>query len=273
MVLMKKLYLFSLNASLNRPTSVLRYINKSPIDVSTLNTRKFSTKKSNDGNNIRHKTKTKTNKFIDAQNDFVTHQLNTSFAAHLKRQQKLWNQVQKEEKEEEEKRKWLKQNSYKVRDVNYGHKNENWRENRTISDESSSNEFHRKSNYHKNPTDTDHDDISNESDSDDYDIEKLEIPNWDDIKLNEMNKDVYRPSDTTQNRHAQEVDAFRNKMQIKIDANAPKPIFEFNELNGLTEMLIAALEKQHIVECTPIQSQGIPLALSGANMLAISQSG
>lgn len=283
MVLTKKFYLFCLNASLNRSTSILRIINKSPIAVSTLRARKFSTKKSNDGNNIRQKTKTKTNKFIDTENDFVTHQLNTSFATHLKRQQKIWNQLQKEEKDDEEKRKWLKQskikrepfhqNSYELRDDNYGHKNENRKEKRTISDESSSNNFHRKSNYPKRRIDNDHDDDLNVSDSDDYEIEKLEIPNWDDIKLTKINRDVYQPSEKTQNRDGQEADAFRRKMQIKIETNAPMPIFEFNELNGLTEMLVAALEEQQIVECMPVQAQGIPIVLSGANMLAISQSG
>lgn len=103
MMLTKKLYLFCLN----RPTFVLRYINKPQTAVAALNVRNFVTKKSNDGNNTRDKTKT--NKHIDGQNEFVTHQLNTSFASHLKRQQKIWNQLQKDEKEEEEKRKLLKQ--------------------------------------------------------------------------------------------------------------------------------------------------------------------
>lgn len=143
-----------------------------------------------------------------------------------------------------------------------------------MSDESSSKYFHRKSNYSRNhQIDKDLGDVSGESDSEDYSVEQLEVPNWDDVELNKIDKDVYKPSDKTQNRQAQEVDVFRTKMQIKIDTNAPKPIFKFNELNGSTEMLIGTLVKHHFVECTPVQAQAIPVALTGANMLTISQSG
>lgn len=117
-----------------------------------------------------------------------------------------------------------------MRNGDYGHENENSKEKCTISDESKPNNFYRKSNYHKSRIEIDKD--LSESDSNDYSIEKLEIPNWDDIKLNKIEKDIYKPSTKTQNRYAQEVDAFHTKMQIKIDSNAPKPIFEFNELNG-----------------------------------------
>lgn len=272
MVLTKKFYSFF---CLNRPTSILRYINKPPIAVTALCVRKFSTKKPNDQNNI--KSKTKTNKPVNAQNEFVTHQLNASYAEHLKRQQKIWNKLQKDETDDEEKRKrkLFQQNSSKVRDDNYGHghkigyTNENRKEKRTMSNESSSNHFHRKSDYYKHQIDNDH----NESDSDDYSVEQLDSPNWDDVKLNKINKDIYKPSDKTENRSGQEVNAYRSKMHIKIDTDAPKPIFRFNELNGLTDMLIGSLEKEHMVECTPVQAQGIPVALTGANVLAISQSG
>lgn len=273
MVFTKRLYLFCLS----QPISVLRYIDELPTAATTLCVRKFSSKKPNDRNSV--KSKTKTNKYVNAQNEFVTHQLNTSYAAHLKRQQKLWNQLQKDEQDEEEERKQRKpnfqQNSSRVRDDNYGHghTNVNRKEKRTMPDESSSNHFHRKSNYRKHQIDNDHDDALSESDSDDYSVDKLESPNWDDMKLNQIHKDVYKPSDKTQNRNIQEVDAFRTRMQIKVDADAPKPIFEFNELNGLSETLLGRLEKEHFVECTPVQAQGIPIALTGTNMLAISQSG
>lgn len=228
--------------------------------------RKFSTKKPNDRNSV--KGKIKTNRYVDAQNTFVTHQLNTSYAAHLKRQQKLWNQLQKDEQGEEEQRK--RRNSFKTRADNYSHGHKTGH---AMAGESSSNHFQRKSNYRKHQIDNDHDDGMSESDSDDYGVEKLESPNWDDTKLNRINKDVYKPSDTTQNRNAQEVDAFRMKMQIKIDTDAPKPILGFNELNGLTETLLRKLEKEHFDVCTPVQAQGIPITLTGVNMLAISQSG
>lgn len=273
-MLTRRLYLFCLS----RPISVLRYIDKPPTAATTLCVRKFSSKKPNDRNNV--KSKTKTNKHVNAQNDFVTHQLNTSYAAHLQRQQKLWNQFQEDEHDEEEKRKQRKpnfqQNSVRVRDDNYyghGHTNVNRKEKRTMPDESSSDHFHRKSSYRKQEIDNDHDDDLSESDSDDYSVEKLESPNWDDMKLNQIHKDVYKPSDKTQSRNSQEVDTFRTKMQIKVDADAPKPILEFNELNGLTETLLGTLGKEHFVESTPVQAQGIPIALTGANMLAISQSG
>lgn len=263
----KKFHLFCLNAWFHRPSSTLLRISEFSKAASVFELRDFSSKTSNDDNN-KSRNKNKTNKYVDTKNDFVTHQLNTSFAAHLKRQQKLWNSVQKEERDEEDKRKLLKQSKIKRMPFqcvdNDGHqtayKNELWKEKRAISDESSLN--------HKVNSD-----VSIGSDSDDYSIEKLETPNWDVIKLNKINKDVYRPSLESQNRLELEVDAFRTKMHIKIDSNALKPIFKFNELKELTEIMITDLERQHFIECTPVQAQGIPLALFGVNMLTISQSG
>lgn len=256
MVLAKKLYSFCLS----RPIPVLRYIDKPPTVVTCV--RNFSTKKPNAQNII--KGKIKSNKYVGGQNEFVTYQLNTSYAAHLKRQQKLWNQLQKDEQSEEEQRK--RRNSFKVRDDNCGHGHKTGHAN--VANESSSNHFHR-----KRQIDNDHNDSLSESDSEDYGVEKLESPHWNGTRLTRIVKDVYKPSDTTQNRNAHEVDAFHSKMQIKIDASAPKPILGFNELNGLTEPLRWRLENANFVACTPIQAQGIPIALTGVNMLAISQSG
>lgn len=273
----KKLYLFCSKASLNIPNSAL--LCRPETAVSILHERKFASKKLN-GEKI-SKNKSKINKYVNAQNEFVTHQLNTSIAAHLKRQQKILNHVQKEEKFDDEKRRLLEQSkierkpivqsAYKVRDDNDGYKNSTV--NRKTSDKSRPNHFNEKSNYHKHRIGHAKDDNLNESDSDDYSIEKLEIPNWDEIELDKFNKIVYRPSERSQRRHVDEVNAFRTKMHIKIDSKAPNPIFLFNELGDLSEQLNATLENQHFFECTPIQAQGIPLALTGANMLAISQSG
>lgn len=276
MVFARKLYSFCLNASHNRPTHVSLHSCWPSNAALTLHLRTLSSKKSSDGNYP--KKKTKTNQFVDTQNDFVTHQLNTSFAAHLKRQQKILNQMQNEN--EEEKRKLLKQTKHKVRDDDdygrrSGYTNDSRKVKRAIIDESSSSRFQRKSNYRQIDTDGDVDDDLNncDTDSDFSDVEQLEIPNWPEMKLNKINRDVYRPSQQTQNRHDRDVDAFRNDMHVKIDSNAPKPIFKFNELNSLSEIVSDALDRRQFSDCTPIQAQGLPLALSGVNMLAISQSG
>lgn len=231
---------------------------------------------------------------ITAKNDFVTHQLNTSIAAHLLRQQKILNYV------EEEERKILKQSRKSSNNLEENcWKNDSYsrakvekkakfsQKNYQSKDHNGRNLF-----YENNPTKLQlkncekksnkknavalYDSSRNhctESDSDDFELEELETPNWNDMELIRMDKSFYVPSDETESRSADEIDAFHLKMHIKCSKNTPKPIIKFNELYQLPEKIIADIEEQNLMECTAIQAQGLPMALSGINMICVAQSG
>lgn len=102
---------------------------------------------------------------------------------------------------------------------------------------------------------------------------KLRPIDFDHSELGEIKKDFYQPSETTKNRSDQEVAEFRRKHEIIVPNDAPKPIFTFNELENLPTNLGMEIEKQNFIECTPIQAQGMPVVLSGKNMVGIAQTG
>lgn len=219
---------------------------------------------------------------IEGQNNFVTHLLNTSIAAHLRRQQKILNYLQEEEEAESNR---SKQN----RSQKQSHPNQNW----SPASKSQKN-FDYKSSGEKCSTKKKTSQSTNsnrkirdcesglhnsrgrikednaESDLDDYGIDQLETPNWNKMNLTEINKVIYSKSKETQSRNGNEI---RTKMQINMNSNAPEPILTFDELNNLSAHTIDALQKENFVNCTPVQSQAIPIALCGSNLLAISNSG
>lgn len=105
------------------------------------------------------------------------------------------------------------------------------------------------------------------------DIQKLEPIQYDMEDLSELKKDFYKPSPITQNRTDDEIIEFRKKHEISVPGDAPKPIFTFAELENLPPQLGKQIQKQNFVDCTPIQAQGMPIALSGKNMVGIAQTG
>lgn len=105
------------------------------------------------------------------------------------------------------------------------------------------------------------------------DIQKLRPLHFDIDELGEIKKDFYQPSEVTKNRTKEEIHLFRTKQEIAVPGDAPKPIFTFNELENLPENLAKEIQKQNFIECTPIQAQGMPIALSGRNMVGIAQTG
>lgn len=104
-------------------------------------------------------------------------------------------------------------------------------------------------------------------------IQKLRPLHFDADELSDLKKDFYQPSEVTKNRTEAEINQFREKHDIFVPSNAPKPIFTFNELENLPENLGKEIQKQNFLECTPIQAQGMPIALSGQNMVGIAQTG
>ena len=104
-------------------------------------------------------------------------------------------------------------------------------------------------------------------------IQKLRPLHFDTDELGELKKDFYQPSEITKNRTDAEVEEFRAKHEISVPRDAPKPIFTFNELENLPPNVAKEIQKQNFVECTAIQAQGMPIALSGNNMVGIAQTG
>lgn len=104
-------------------------------------------------------------------------------------------------------------------------------------------------------------------------LQKLRPLHFDADELGELKKDFYQPSEITKNRSDAEVEEFRAKQEISVPRDAPKPIFTFNELENLPPNVAEEIQKQNFVECTAIQAQGMPIALSGNNMVGIAQTG
>lgn len=104
-------------------------------------------------------------------------------------------------------------------------------------------------------------------------LQKLRPIDFDHSKLGEIKKDFYQPSEITTNRSDEEIAEFRRKHEIIISSDAPKPTLTFNELEKLPAALEKEIAQQNFIECTPIQAQGMPIALSGKNMVGIAQTG
>lgn len=104
-------------------------------------------------------------------------------------------------------------------------------------------------------------------------IQKLRPIHFNAEELKEIKKDFYQPSEITKNRTEAEIAAFRTKNEITVPEDAPKPIFTFNELEHLPPNLAKEIHSREFVECTSIQAQGMPIALSGRNLVGIAQTG
>lgn len=101
----------------------------------------------------------------------------------------------------------------------------------------------------------------------------LRAIDWSNRELAEFDKNFYNPSEATTNRSVEEVLAFRKENNITVPQGAPKPILSFEELNGLPPSILKNINASKFSECTPIQAQGMPIALSGQNMVGIAQTG
>lgn len=112
---------------------------------------------------------------------------------------------------------------------------------------------------------------SNESYTDE--LMRLDPIEWSSDDLENIERNFYRPSEITNNRSADAIRAFQTKHNIKIKGSAPKPILTFAEVENLPGAVKDVIKKKNFIECTPIQAQGIPTALSGMNMVGIAQTG
>lgn len=103
--------------------------------------------------------------------------------------------------------------------------------------------------------------------------QKLRPLHYDLDELGELKKEFYEESEVTKNRTDAEIEEFRRKHEITVPRDVPKPIFTFNELNNLPPNVAKIIQNQNFVDCTPIQAQGMPIAMSGKDMVGIAQTG
>lgn len=95
---------------------------------------------------------------------------------------------------------------------------------------------------------------------------------WNTIQLSAFKKDFYQPNPIVSQRSKLELDAYRAEHSITIRGRAPNPILNFNEVN-MPDYVMNEIRRQGYEKPTPIQSQGWPIALSGANMVGIAKTG
>lgn len=96
---------------------------------------------------------------------------------------------------------------------------------------------------------------------------------WTSEELTPFEKDFYKPSDYITNLTEPEVKVYLDKLEITLKGrNIPRPSMEF-EQSGLPDYILEEANKQGFAKPTAIQAQGMPIALSGRDMVGIAQTG
>lgn len=101
---------------------------------------------------------------------------------------------------------------------------------------------------------------------------QLSVPEWRNVELSAFKKDFYKPHESVKNRSPHDIERFREKHEITVVGNAPNPIQSFDEVY-IPDYVMNEIVRQKYDKPTPIQAQGWPIALSGANMVGIAQTG
>uniref|UniRef100_T1D3U5 RNA helicase n=1 Tax=Psorophora albipes TaxID=869069 RepID=T1D3U5_9DIPT len=96
---------------------------------------------------------------------------------------------------------------------------------------------------------------------------------WTNEDLTPFEKDFYKPSEQIVNLPEGAVNEFLSKHEITLKGkNVPRPSIEFED-GGLPEFILDEMNKQGFARPTAIQAQGMPIALSGRDMVGIAQTG
>jgi len=99
--------------------------------------------------------------------------------------------------------------------------------------------------------------------------------NWTEQTLEPFMKDFYKDRELPhiKNMSKEDVDAFREKNGMLVFGNGvPNPVSTFEETT-IEPMYLQNLKEMKIGEPTPIQQQGIPMALSGRDIIGVSKTG
>lgn len=102
---------------------------------------------------------------------------------------------------------------------------------------------------------------------------RLRKPDWSTTQLVPISKNFYREQPTVAAKTPDEIAAFHHTKQITVKGrNVPKPISSWYEAT-LPPMVGSTVQKLGWTEPTPIQAQGLPMALSGRDVVGIAQTG
>ncbi|KAM8707875.1 hypothetical protein ACLKA7_014926 [Drosophila subpalustris] len=96
---------------------------------------------------------------------------------------------------------------------------------------------------------------------------------WSEVSLTPFRKNFYKPCDSVLARTQVETDSFLSSNEITIKGNeVPTPSIEFEE-GGFPDYVMNEIRKQGFTKPTAIQAQGMPIALSGRDLVAVAQTG
>lgn len=136
-------------------------------------------------------------------------------------------------------------------------------------------DFRFKNNYQPRDRNFYHDRSLNENRSRNFDqsFGGLSKPSFNPDDLQPVQKDFYVEHSDVAKRSVEDIESYRENLNISvIGSDVPNPITSFEEL-CLPDNLKTAFLEQGYFEPTPIQAQGWPVALSGRDMVGISQTG
>ncbi|XP_053675563.1 uncharacterized protein LOC128725816 [Anopheles nili] len=96
---------------------------------------------------------------------------------------------------------------------------------------------------------------------------------WEPEDLTPFEKNFYQPSPGIMGMSLTDIDGYLNKHQITLKGrDVPRPSVEFED-GGLPVYIMEELKRQGFNKPTAIQAQGMPIALSGRDMVGIAQTG
>ncbi|EEC04596.1 ATP-dependent RNA helicase, putative, partial [Ixodes scapularis] len=93
------------------------------------------------------------------------------------------------------------------------------------------------------------------------------------ISYKEFTKNFYQEHEEIAALSPEEVDALRATLGVKVTGPLPpKPVTSFAHL-GFDEPMLRAIRKAEYTQPSPIQAQGVPVAMSGRDMIGIAKTG
>lgn len=93
------------------------------------------------------------------------------------------------------------------------------------------------------------------------------------IQYESFEKNFYQEHEEIKELKESQVEELRQKLGIKVSGfSTPKPVCSFAHFN-FDEQLLRAIRKSEFTQPTPIQSQAIPAALSGRDIIGIAKTG
>lgn len=104
-------------------------------------------------------------------------------------------------------------------------------------------------------------------------IDPLPSIDHSEIEYKPFEKNFYTPHEDISALSRSQVDELRNKLGVKVTGpSPPKPVTSFGHF-GFDDQLIKAIRKSEYTQPTSIQSQSIPAALGGRDLIGIAKTG